>query len=109
MKIEPDLFKKSLNDPHLACTIYAIELLRKIDSIAFACATTPDKSVDITLAVNGVEIPFFDFVDRVNDNVTDRAQAIAKDILRNELYEIQTFLNNLESHIDAYTDKNGYP
>lgn len=106
MKIDPDLFKKPMNDPHLACAIYAIEMLRQIDSAALARA---GKDIYITLTVNGVEIPFFAFIDRVNDNVTDRARAIAKDTLRNELYGIKTFLDDLEARIDAYTDKNGRP
>jgi len=95
-----------MNDPHLACAIYALEMLRRIDSIAHAC--TRD-NIDITLTVNGVEIPFFDFVDRVNANVTNRAQSIAEDTLRNEFYAIQRFLNDLQDHINAYTNTNGYP
>lgn len=106
MKIDPDLFKKPMNDPHLACAIYAIEMLRQIDSAALARA---GKDIYITLTVNGVEIPFFDFIDRVNANVTNRAQSIAEDTLRNELYAIQRFLNDLQDHINAYTNTNGYP
>lgn len=109
MKIESDFFRKPLTDPHLMSVIYAIELLHNQDSIAYASATTPSKNVDITLTVNGVEIPFFDFVDRINANVTNRAQSIAEDALRSELYEIQRFFNDLHGRIEAYTNTNGYP
>jgi hypothetical protein len=65
--------------------------------------------VDITLTVNGKEIDFMKFCDRIMENVDHTAEMRAAQMIRDRVYAIADFLTKVEDAATRLIKDNGDP